>query len=154
MEELDIPQLLLELLQDLNVTPPARAHIDALFTATAQAAYRNQFSCAQVRALLGVLQRVVDADMAHWERGALESLAFFQEALLRLSVERPPHSRGLLNPVQATAAIDFVLKTYYQHFSLYKATCARLPQLHLTTRTPCDVEPPLQPRPLAEAVQV
>lgn len=154
MEELDLPALLEELLAEVDVTPPARAHLAALLTETARAAYRNQFACAQVRALLGVLRATLQADAAQWQRGALESLAGFQEALLRLSVERPPHARGLLNPVQATAALDFVLKTYYLHFGLYKAVCCRLPQLQLTTRTPCDVEPPLQPRPLAEAVQM
>jgi hypothetical protein len=146
--------LLAELLGDLDVTPAARQRLAALLTECARAAYRNQFSCQQVRALLGVLQRVLEADALGWQRGALESLAFFQEALLRLSVERPPHARGMLNPVQATAALDFVLKTYYQHFLLYKATCCRRPQLHLASRSPCDVEPPLQPRPLAEAVQM
>jgi len=154
MEELDLPSLLQELLGDLDVTPPARTHLAALLTEAARAAYRNQFSCAQVRALLGLLRGTLQGDMAHWQRGALESLSGFQEALLRLSVERPPHSRGLLNPVQATAAMDFVLKTYYLHFGLYKAVCCRLPQLQLSTRTPCDVEPPLQPRPLSEAVQM
>ena len=138
----------------MDVTPSASSHLCSLFTETAKAAYRNQFSSVQVRALLGVLQGVVEADMHQYARGALESLAGFQEAMLRLSVERPPHSTGLLNPVQSTAAVDFVLKTYYLHFSLYKAVCCRLPQLHLDSRSPCDVEPPLQPRPLSEAVQM
>ena len=40
----------------------------------------------------------------------------------------PPHARGLHNPVQATAALDFVLKTYYLQFGLYKAVCCRLPK--------------------------
>ena len=154
MEELDVPALLVELLDPLDVTPQSLAYLKSLFTETAKAAYRNQFSCVQVRALLGVLQRVVEADMLNYARGALESLSFFQEAILRLSVERPPHSKGLLNPVQATAAVDFVLKTYYQHFSVYKGVCCRLPQLSLSSRTPCDVEPPLQPQPLREAVQM
>ena len=134
------------------MTPSSRAHISGLFTEAAKAAYRAQFSCAQVRALLGVLRKVVEADTLGWQRTAPQSFAYFQECLLHLSVERPPHSSGLFNPVQAAASVDFFLKTYYQHFLLYKAVCCRLPQLSFSTRGTCDVPAPEQPRPLSEAV--
>ena len=113
-DALDLAALTEELSAPLDVTPHARAKLQALFACTATAAFRNQFSLAQVRALLLVLQRVLEADTAAWQRSAADSLAFFQAELLAASVERPPHAQGLLNPVQATAALDFVLKTYYR----------------------------------------
>lgn len=145
-------RLLDDLLCSLEVTPSARSHLCSLLTETAKVAYRNQFSCSQVRALLGVLQVVLEYDTQGWQRTAPESFAFFQESLLRLCVERPPHSSGIFNPVQATALMNFFLKTYYQHFSLYKAVCCRKPALSLSTRGTCDVPAPDLPRPLSEAV--
>ena len=113
-EHLDLAALTAELVSPLDVTPSSRAHLEALLAAVAQAAFRNQFSLTQVRALLAVLQRVLDLDMSAWQRSATESLEFFQGELLAVSVERPPRSQGLFNPVQATAALDFVLKAYYR----------------------------------------
>jgi hypothetical protein len=113
-ETLDLQQLTAELASAFDVAPASSAHLRALLAAFGTAAFRNQFSLAQVRAVLGVLQRVLEADMAAWQRGSAESLEYFQAELLALSVERPPHAEGLLNPVQATAALDFVLKAYYR----------------------------------------
>jgi hypothetical protein len=193
-ETLDLAALTAELASSFDVTPGSCAHLRGLLSVCGTACFRNQFSLAQVRAVLGVLQRVLEADMAAWQRGSAESLEYFQAELLALSVERPPHAEGLLNPVQATAALDFVLKTYYravavacaiacaperpltphpplpfpfararpppplplpaEHFTLYKTVCARLPTLSLVTRNACEVDPPVQPPPLAEATQV
>jgi hypothetical protein len=114
---LDLHQLTAELVAPFDVTPASAEYLRALLSVVGTAAFRNQFSLAQVRAVLGVLQRVLEADMAAWQRGSAESLEYFQVELLALSVERPPHSEGLLNPVQATAALDFVLKTYYRAFA-------------------------------------
>ena len=111
---LNLQQLTLELSANFDVTVRSGAYLRALLSAVGTASFRNQFSLAQVRAVLGVLQRVLEADMAAWQRSSTESLAYFQAELLALSVERPPHSEGLLNPVQATAALDFVLKAYYR----------------------------------------
>lgn len=118
-ETLDLQQLTAELASAFDVAPASSAHLRALLAAFGTAAFRNQFSLAQVRAVLGVLQRVLEADMAAWQRGSAESLEYFQAELLALSVERPPHAEGLLNPVQATAALDFVLKAYYRAFGVF-----------------------------------
>lgn len=132
----------------------ARGFLAALYKDAAEAAYRHLFAAAQVDAFLRLLQGIVEEDLRTWQRGANESFAAFQEALLAASVERPPRARALFNPVQAAAAADFALKTYYAHFALYKACCARMPRLELTQRSTCDVEPPLAAPPLAGAVQL
>lgn len=137
-DTLDLASLTAELASTFDVTPASCAHLRGLLSVCGTACFRNQFSLAQVRAVLGVLQRVLEADMAAWQRGSAESLEYFQAELLALSVERPPHAEGLLNPVQATAALDFVLKTYYRAVA---AVCA------LQLRPSGPLSPPTPPLP-------
>jgi hypothetical protein len=151
-EELDVPSFAAALAASCDVSPLAASHLASLFSDAALAAFRLRCSRASLEAVVGALAAAVRADMASWPRSASASFAEFREDVLALSVERPPHARGLLDPLQASGAVDFALRAYYAHFALFKATCARTPQLELSQRSAAGVEPPGPPPPLSGAV--
>lgn len=155
VEELDLSRLAAELASTADVAnDAARGFVRALYEEVGRGAFRNHLTRDQLAVLLRLVRETVDDDLLNWQRTATESFASFQERLLAVSVERPPRADGILDPVQATAACDCVLKTYYQQFNLYRRACARTPRLDLAQRTTCDVEPPLVAPPLARAVQL
>ncbi len=149
---LDVPSFASSLAASCDVSPLAAAHLASLFSDAALAAFRLRCSRASLEAFVCALAAAVRADMASWPRTAAASFAGFRADMLALSVERPPHARGLLDPLQSSGAVDFALRAYYAHFSLFKATCARTPRLELSQRSAAGVEPPGPPPPLASAV--
>ena len=151
-EPLDVPSFASSLASSCDVSPLAAAHLASLFSDAAIAAFRLRCSRSSLEAFVCALAAAVRADMASWPRSASASFADFRADMLALSVERPPHARGLLDPLQASGAVDFALRAYYAHFSLFKATCARTPRLELSQRSAAGVEPPGPPPPLASAV--
>ena len=153
-DDLDVAAYAASLAAAADVSPAAAAHLAALYEAACHAAFRLRCSRAQLEGFVGALARVVADDMAAWSRGARASFAAFSEALLALSVERPPRARGLLDPLQAAGAADFALRSYFQNHALFRLACAREPALELAQRTPSDVPPPARAPPLSAAVQV
>jgi hypothetical protein len=149
---LDVAQFASSLAASCDASPAAVAHVESLLADACRAAFQLRCSRAALEAFVGALAATVRDDLAEWPRGAAASFAAFRESVLALAVERPPVSRGVLNPLQASGAVDFALRAYYAHFALFKAVCARAPVLDLAQRGAADVDAPPAPPPLAAAV--
>ena len=71
---------------------------------------------------------VVLTDAREYSRRAAESVADLQSQLLRISVERPPKSSGILSPPIATSLLELLLCQYHSHFSLFKRSLCAVPR--------------------------
>lgn len=137
----------------VDATGAGHAFLRDLLVQTARHAFRHSFSSAQITAFTALTARVLAEDVASWQRPARASFDHLQRLVLEVSVDRPPAGIPLLTPLQATLGVDFLLKTYYAHYALYKTTCARVPEPTSLAQEDCaGVEPVHVPRPLADAV--
>ena len=137
-----------------DVSPAGASFLSELFAGACREAFRLRCSRVQLEAFVGALANAVTADMSNWPRSATASFAAFREDVLLHTVERSPHSSSILNPVQATGAVDYALRSYYQNHALYKAVCAREPLLDLLQRSASGVIAPPAPPPLASAMHL
>ena len=137
-----------------DVSPAGAAFLSALYAGACREAFRLRCSRVQLEAFVRALANAVTADMADWPRSAGASFSGFREDVLLATVERSPHSNAILNPVQATGAVNYALRAYYQNHALYKTVCAREPTLDLLQRSASGVVPPPVPPPLASAMHL
>lgn len=150
---LDVAALARALASTAAVSEGSRAHLVSLYALAVTTLARHGFSRAQLEAFLELFRSVVEADLLSWGRTAGVSFASLRARLLACSVARPPRSVGTFTPAQASAAVHFVLSTYYASFELYR-TLRPPPRLELTQRAPSDVALPERAPPLARAVQI
>ncbi|XP_065830548.1 cilia- and flagella-associated protein 119-like [Oscarella lobularis] len=75
---------------------------------------------------------------------------FFKELVLCHSVRRPPYSVGLFNPDQVQKVMDYVLRTYFKHFKMYKFAFTPKVRLDLSFKY---IGIPETPLPESEAVE-
>ncbi len=151
---LSLDRFAAELAAEADVSADGASFLSSLYAGACRAAFRLQCSRAQLEAFVRPLSRAVTADMRDWARGARASYDEFAEDVLRLTVERPPASAGVLTPLQAEGAVDYALRAYFQNHALYKAVCARVPSLDLQQRAASGLAPPPAPPPLASALHV
>jgi hypothetical protein len=129
--------------------------IQHLLAQTARHCFSHSFSRAQIESFVGIVARVVGEDVAVYPRTARASFGQLSKLVLELSVDRPPRGIPLYTPLQATVAVDFVLKTYYAQYKLYKATCAAVPvPSPLVQADMGEVEEVFVAPPLSEAVLI
>eukprot|EP01138_Halocafeteria_seosinensis_P007858 gb/GECG01008028.1/.p1 GENE.gb/GECG01008028.1/~~gb/GECG01008028.1/.p1 ORF type:complete len:179 (+),score=24.71 gb/GECG01008028.1/:1-537(+) len=90
----------------------------------------NDFSLAETSVLLAIVFAILRADTERWEISMDESANHFSELLLGHSVERSPWSAQVLTPEHAEAAYDYILRSYYMHFRMYKYCLTSKPKLY------------------------
>jgi hypothetical protein len=131
-----------------------RDFLRALYVQAAKYCFGHSMDRSQIEAFCGIVQGVVAADVRAWQRGAEESFASFQAAMLTVAVDRPPRGIPVFTPLQATLCADFMLKTYYAQFRLYKYCLSAVPEPVLEQHGSAFVAPPPHPPPLAGAVLI
>ena len=99
---------------------------------------------------LVLLQVRDDAD--DFGKTASQSAAQIRDALIAVTVERSPHSSGILTHEEALAAHDWILVAYLRSFHLYKHALAARPELKQLQRNAGGTTLPRIPPPLTEAM--
>eukprot|EP00730_Choanoeca_flexa_P008294 TRINITY_DN12474_c0_g1_i1.p1 TRINITY_DN12474_c0_g1~~TRINITY_DN12474_c0_g1_i1.p1 ORF type:complete len:243 (+),score=37.77 TRINITY_DN12474_c0_g1_i1:21-749(+) len=64
-----------------------------------------------------------------------EALAAFEAKVVSFSVHRPPMSEGVFSLNQAQLFVEFVTRTFFAHFKLYKYVNTKLPRCQVTLTT-------------------
>lgn len=119
-EVLDVKSVLCE--------PRASALLD-LYYYTVRFCWDCGFSREQTSCVLSIVKETHAACVGSPLGNVAECYRHFQELLLCHSVQRPPFSIKVLSPQQLLLVSDFIVKTYFRHFKLYKYVFT--PQLNL-----------------------
>jgi hypothetical protein len=134
--------------------PRGRAFLQQLLEQAARFCFGHSFSRVQIESFCGIIQAVIAEDVASWQRGSRGSFDDLKRRLLEVTVDRPPKAVPLFTPLQATLGVDFMLKTYYANYKLYKYCLSRVPIPDLEQSVSGGAEPVRVPPPLSEAVLV
>lgn len=70
------------------------------------------------------------------------SYEYFQQALMKHCVERPPASVQVFDERQAEAILDYAVESYFRHFKLYRYIFGTIVRLELRQVLPNEVEEP------------
>jgi hypothetical protein len=76
----------------------------------------------------------------------------FKESLLRHAVERSPHTLGIFSVDDVSRIVEYMLNSYFRHYSLYKYIFTKKLVVTLVQTSPHGVETPLVPRSLNDAM--
>lgn len=78
------------------------------------------FSKEKISALIILSKHLHDIALETSFGNLDETFDYFKNLLLCYSVHRPPHSLKIFTPKEVDAIIDYVLKSYFNQFKLYK----------------------------------
>ena len=106
-------------LEDYGSSKEASIEVDLYFYAISSAK-RNNFTAEQISAFFTILKSVHSMCKSTPYDNFQEVFQFFKELMVRHSISRPPFSICLFNMEQVKDITDYVLKTYFKHFKLYK----------------------------------
>jgi hypothetical protein len=76
----------------------------------------------------------------------------FQGLLLTHAVERSPHTVGIFSVDDVARVVEYMLNSYFRHYSLYKYIFTKKLAVTLVQTSPHLVDVPSVPKPLAEAM--
>lgn len=108
----------------------------------------------QIKAFCEIMHDVVMQDFLDWRRGPEESFAYFTKRMIAKSVDRPPREISVFSPVVTPKMVDWMLRTYYSNFQLYKQVLGIRPALELQQTNSADVEYPGEVLPLSYAIHI
>ena len=91
-----------------------------LYTYAVHFAKNKGFSAEQLSAFYTILKSVHLMCISTPFDNFQETFQYFKQLLLRHSVNRPPYSTSLYSIAQVRDISEYVLKTYFKHFKLYK----------------------------------
>jgi hypothetical protein len=83
-------------------------------------ALSQSFSKEKINALITLNKHLHDICLETSFGNLDETFDYFKNLLLCYSVHRPPHSLKIFTPKEVDAIIDYVLKSYFNQFKLYK----------------------------------
>lgn len=99
--------------------PERRAIVMDLYLYTLQFVQSQGFTPDKISAAFSILKETHEISMKNfWPVN--RSLKHFQDLLLRHSVHRPPYSTGLYSPHDVQCFSNYVSKSYFRHYLLYK----------------------------------
>lgn len=115
-----------------------------LYTYALLFAKSNHFTAEQTSTFFTILKSVHLMCISTPFDNLQETFEHFKQLLLRHSINRPPFSVGLFSSAQVRDITDYVLKTYFKHFKLYKYAFTKRVHLNLKIGYP---EVPPSPEP-------
>lgn len=80
------------------------------------------------------------------------SFESFKELVFQHSVERSPHTVGIFDIDDVTRIVDYMLNSYFRHFSLYRYIFSKKIQISLIQTPPHGHEVPKKMQPLSAAI--
>lgn len=102
-------------------SPSKQALIELdLYTYAVLFAKRTGFTAEQLSAFFTIVKSVHLMCISTPFDNLQETFQFFKDLLLKHSVNRPPYSTCLYSIAQVKDITEYVLKTYFKHFKLYK----------------------------------
>lgn len=131
-----------------------RSFVKTLFVQAAKFCFGHSMDKRQIEAFVDILHKVVTEDVNVWQRSAKDSFDYFQKLMLELSVDRPPRGIPLFTPLHATLGADFMLKTYFAQYKLYKYCLSAVPEPDLQQVDTAGIELPVACPPLVDAILV
>lgn len=100
-----------------------------LYTYTLMFGKKQDYSPAQLSTLLSIVKRLHAKCTSTARENLDEVLTYFQEMMVRHSVNRPPFSLCIFSPCQVKSITEYILSTYFKHFKFYKYAFTK--RLHL-----------------------
>ena len=113
-----------------------------LYTYAVLFAKSKHFTAEQVSAFFTILKSVHLMCISTPFDNLHETFEYFKQLLLRHSINRPPFSIPLYGVVQVRDISEYVLKTYFKHFKLYKYAFTKKVHLRLKIGYPEAVDSP------------
>ncbi len=113
-----------------------------LYTYAILFAKSQSFTAEQISAFFTILKSVHLMCISTPFDNLQETFEYFKQLLLRHSVNRPPFSVGLYTSAQIRDISEYVLKSYFKHFKLYKYAFTKRVQLMLKVGYPVVAESP------------
>jgi hypothetical protein len=78
------------------------------------------FDARRISTFISIMCEIFQTDASSDSSGGVEkSFAYFQQLLLKHSVERPPHSVAIFKPADVEGVVDFALQSYFRNYDLY-----------------------------------
>ncbi len=119
-----------------------------LYTYAILFAKSNGFTAEQISTFFTILKSVHLMCISTPFDNLQETFEHFKQLLVCHSVSRPPFSVGLFSSAQVRDLSEYVLKSYFKHFKLYKYAFTKRVHLKLTIGYP---EVPVSPEPTSLA---
>lgn len=93
---------------------------------------KQRFTTAQLSTLLSIVKKLHEMCIGTVFDNYSQVLDFFQELMVRHSVNRPPFSVCIFSPDEVKSINDYLLSTYFKHFKLYKYAFTRRVHLNMS----------------------
>ena len=102
-----------------------------LYTYTLLFGQKHNCTPAQLSTILSIVKGLHAKCASTALENQDEVLTFFQETMVKHSVNRPPFSHCIFSPCQVKSITEYVLSTYFKHFKLYKYVFTKQLQLNV-----------------------
>ncbi|EDQ87965.1 uncharacterized protein MONBRDRAFT_32999 [Monosiga brevicollis MX1] len=127
-----IRSLVVQQMQQRAYETEVEPHAVDLFTHVAAFCARQHYVAEQMAAALALVDQAWTACLSTNLDNFNETLERFETDLINCTVHRPPFSEHIFSLEQAKALLDYVTRTLFAHFHIYKHVCTKLPRLELT----------------------
>ena len=103
-----------------------------LYTYASLFGIKQHFTTLQISTLLSIIKKVHVMSISTVFDNQSQVLSYFQELLIRHSVNRPPFSACIFSPIEVKKINEYVLSTYFKHYKLYKYAFTKRVHLNLS----------------------
>eukprot|EP01039_Chlorochromonas_danica_P009106 gene9106-10052_t len=156
LDSQQIKQNLLSIFEFNDLNKEQLSIVGNLFMRTYAFCKSSAFDYRRISTLLSILYEIFHRDitLTTAENDMNKSFTFFETLLLKHSVESPPKSIKVFNPVDVTAIMDFILERYYRHFKVYSYIFTTQVIISLEQADGNDIESPRTQLPLQTAFRI